>query len=84
MQELETDEHYVLSGKKYPVAFEYAGQDTAKVEIKVNHEEPIENNLKYGKICGWKADQDGFGLGGSKIGLFRVGETEFTEETASW
>ena len=32
VQELETDEHYVLSGKKYPVAFEYAGQDTAKVE----------------------------------------------------
>jgi len=82
VQELETDEHYVLSGKKYPVAFEYAGQDTAKVEIKVNHGEPIENNLKYGKISGWKADQDGFGLGGSKIGLFRVGETEFTEETA--
>mgnify|MGYP002233398218 CR=1 FL=1 len=82
VQELETDEHYVLSGKKYPVAFEYAGQDTAKVEIKVNHGEPIENNLKYGKISGWKADQDGFGLGGAKIGLFRAGETEFTEETA--
>ena len=82
MQELETDEQYVLSGEKYPVAFEYAGQDTAKVEIKVNHGEPIENNLKYGKISGWKVDQDGFGLGGSKIGLFRAGETEFTEETA--
>ena len=82
VQELETDEHYVLSGEKYPVAFEYAGQDTAKVEIKVNGGEPIENNLKYGKISGWKVDQDGFGLGGSKIGLFRAGETEFTEETA--
>ena len=42
VQELETVEHYVLSGKKYPVAFEYAGQDTAKVEIKVNHGEPME------------------------------------------
>ena len=82
VQELETDEHYVLRGEKYPVAFEYAGQDTAKVEIKVNDGEPIENNLKYGKISGWKADQDGFGLGGAKIGLFRAGETEFTEETA--
>ena len=83
VQELETDEHYVLSGKKYPVAFEYAGQDTAKVEIKVNHGEPIENNLKYGKISGWKVDQDGFGLGGAKIGLFRAGETEFTEGSYS-
>lgn len=83
VQELETDEHYVLSGEKYPVAFEYAGQDTAKVEINVNHGEPIENNLKYGKISGWKVDQDDFGLGGAKIGLFRVGETEFTEGSYS-
>lgn len=82
VKEIGTDEHYILSGEKYPVVFEYAGQDVAKVEIKVNDGETIENTLKRGKISGWKVDQDGFELAGAKIGLFRFDETEFTEETA--
>lgn len=36
VKEIATDEHYILSDTKYPVVFEYAGQDTATVEIKVN------------------------------------------------
>ena len=82
VKEIGTDEHYILSDEKYPVVFEYAGQDVAKVEIKVNDGETIENTLKRGKISGWKVDQDGFELAGAKIGLFRFDETEFTEETA--
>lgn len=82
VQEIGTDDHYILSDKKYPVVFEYAGQDVAKVEIKVNDGEAIENTLKRGKISGWKVDQDGFELAGAKIGLFRFDETEFTEKTA--
>lgn len=82
VQEIGTDDHYILSGKKYPVVFEYAGQDVAKVEIKVNDGTAIENILKRGKVSGWKVDQDGFELGGAVIGLFRFDETEFTEETA--
>lgn len=82
VKEIGTDEHYILSGEKYPVVFEYAGQDVAKVEIKVNDEETIENTLKRGRVSGWKVDQDGFELAGAKIGLFRFDETEFTEETA--
>ena len=82
VKEIGTDEHYILSDEKYPVVFEYAGQDVAKVEIKVNDGEPIENTLKRGKVSGWKVDQDGFELAGAKIGLFRFDETEFTEETA--
>ena len=82
VQEIGTDDHYILSGKKYPVVFEYAGQDVAKVEIEVNDGEAIENTLKRGKVSGWKVDQDGFELGGAVIGLFRFDETEFTEETA--
>ena len=82
VQEIGTDDHYILSDKKYPVVFEYAGQDVAKVEIEVNDGETIENTLKRGKVSGWKVDQDGFELGGAVIGLFRFDETEFTEETA--
>lgn len=82
VQEIGTDDHYILSDQKYPVVFEYAGQDVAKVEIEVNDGEAIENTLKRGKISGWKVDQDGFELAGAKIGLFRFDETEFTEETA--
>ena len=82
VKEIGTDEHYILSGEKYPVVFEYAGQDIAKVQIQVNDGEAIENTLKRGKVSGWKVDQDGFELAGAKIGLFRFDETEFTEEIA--
>ena len=82
VQEIGTNDHYILSDKKYPVVFEYAGQDVAKVEIEANDGEAIENTLKRGKVSGWKVDQDGFELGGAVIGLFRFDETEFTEETA--
>lgn len=82
VQEIGTDDHYILSDEKYPVEFEYAGQDVAKVEIEVNEGVSIENTLKRGKVSGWKVDQDGFKLAGAKIGLFRFDETEFTEETA--
>lgn len=82
VKEIGTDEHYILSDEKYPVVFEYAGQDVAKVEIDVNNGEAIENTLKQGKVSGWKVDQDGFELAEATIGLFRFDETEFTEETA--
>lgn len=82
VKEIGTDDHYILSGEKYPVMFEYGGQDVAKVQIQVNNGEAIENTLKRGKISGWKVDQDGFELAGAKIGLFCFDETEFTEETA--
>lgn len=82
VKEIATDDHYILSDEKYPVVFEYAGQDVAVVEIDVNDGEAIENKLKRGKISGWKVDQDGFELGGAVIGLFRPDETEFIEKTA--
>lgn len=82
VKEIGTDEHYLLSDEKYPVVFEYAGQDVDTVQLEVNDGEAIENTLKYGKVFGWKVDQDGFELGGAVIGLFRFDETEFTEETA--
>ena len=82
VKEIGTDEHYLLSDEKYPVVFEYAGQDVPTVQLEVNDGEAMENTLKYGKISGWKVDQDGVRLGGAVIGLFRFDETEFTKETA--
>ena len=36
VKELATDSHYLLSDTKYPVTFEYAGQDIAVVKISAN------------------------------------------------
>lgn len=82
VKELATDEHYQLSGEKYPVVFEYAGQETATVHIAVNDGEPIENKLIYGSVSGKKIDENGKGLGGALIGLFKTDSGEFTEENA--
>lgn len=82
VQEYSTDEHYVLSDAKYPVTFEYAGQDTAEVHITVNNGNAIENTLIRGNIFGYKVDDDGFAVGNALMGLFRPDETSFTEENA--
>ncbi len=82
LKELSTDGHYILSDEKYPIVFEYAGQDTALVDIKANSGAPIENKLLYGEIHGLKKDEDGSGLAGALIGLFRADCTEFTTEKA--
>ena len=82
LKELSTDGHYILSDEKYPIVFEYAGQDTALVDIKSNSGAPIENKLLYGEIHGLKKDENGIGLAGALIGLFRADCTEFTTENA--
>ena len=83
VKEISTDNHYILSDKKYPVVFEYAGQDTATVHISVNDGEPIENEIIYGTIKGLKIDREtGENIAGALFGLFGINEIEFTEETA--
>ena len=83
VKEISTDNHYVLSNKKYPVVFEYAGQNTATVHISVNDGEPIENEIIYGTIKGLKIDREtGENIAGTLFGLFSNNETKFTEETA--
>ena len=57
VKEIAADEHYILDDTKYPVAFEYAGQDIAKVEIAVNNGEKIENKLIHGSVSGKKVDE---------------------------
>ena len=81
-KELSTDGHYILSDEKYPVVFEYAGQETALVEIKANGGKPIDNDLIYGEIHGLKKDEDGNALGGAVIGLFKPDTETFTADTA--
>ena len=82
VKEIATDEHYILSDTQYPFTFEYAGQDTETVEIKVNAGKPIENKLIYGSVSGKKIDENGEALGGALIGIFKADETEFTKEHA--
>lgn len=83
VKEISTDNHYILSDKKYPVVFEYAGQNTATVRISVNDGEPIENEIIYGTIKGLKIDREtGENIAGTLFGLFSNNETKFTEETA--
>ena len=82
VKEIATDEHYILSDTQYPFTFEYAGQDTETVEIKVNDGKPIENKLIYGSVSGKKIDENGEALGGALIGIFKAAETEYTKEHA--
>ena len=83
VKEISTDNHYILSDRKYPVVFEYAGQDTASVHISVNDGDPLGNEIIYGTIKGLKIDREtGENIAGALFGLFGINETEFTEETA--
>lgn len=83
VKEISTDSHYILSEKKYPVVFEYAGQDTATVHISVNDGKEIENEIIYGAIKGLKIDNETKeNIEGALFGLFNINETEFTGKTA--
>lgn len=82
VKEIAADSHYILSDEQYPVVFEYAGQDTALVQLAVNDGKPIDNKLKYGSVSGIKTDENGDGLGGALIGLFKTNDGEFTTENA--
>ena len=83
VKEIATDSHYILSDEKYPVTFEYAGQDTALVEIKANGGEAIKNELIYGSVKGLKIDRETEkSIAGAVFGLFRTDTSEFTKETA--
>lgn len=83
VKEIATDSHYILSDEKYPVTFDYAGQDTALVEIKANGGEAIKNDILYGSVKGLKIDRETEKpIVGAKFGLFRRDKTEFTAENA--
>lgn len=82
LQERTTDNRYLIGSEKYPVTFDYAGQEVPTVKLAVNGGNTIVNKLIYGSVSGMKLDEDGSGLGGAVIGLFAADAEEFTRETA--
>ncbi len=82
VKEIAANSAYIVSDQKYPVTFEYAGQDTATVHITANDGEAIKNEIIYGSVSGKKSDEDGKALGGAVIGIFKTGTEEFTKENA--
>ena len=82
-KEMATDEHYILSDKKYEFTTEYQGQDIDTIHINLNNGEPIINDFIYGTIKGLKVDRETEKtIEGALFGLFRSDETEFTEDKA--
>ena len=79
VQEIATDEHYVLNGEKYLVTFEYMGQEVTTVSIDCGQ---FVNELKRGKIEGIKVNESEEPLENALFGLFAVDTAEFTSESA--
>ena len=82
-KEIATDEHYILSDKKYEFTTEYQGQYIDTIHIDLNNGEPIINDFIYGIIKGLKIDRETEKtIEGALFGLFNSDETEFTEDKA--
>ena len=79
VQEIATDEHYVLSGEKYLVNFEYMGQDIRTVDIDCGQ---FVNLLKRGRIEGHKTDDKSEPLENAVFGLFTADCVKFSRDTA--
>ena len=79
VQEIATDEHYILNGEKYLVNFEYMGHDIRTVDIDCGQ---FVNLLKRGRIEGHKVDDKSEPLENAVFGLFAVDTAEFTSENA--
>ena len=79
VQEIATDEHYVLNGKKYLVNFEYMGQDIQNVDIDCGQ---FVNLLKRGRIEGHKTDDKSEPLENAVFGLFTADCVKFSRDTA--
>lgn len=82
VKEIATNEHYILNSDKYEFTFEYGGQEIVTITLAVNGGEAIENELIYGSVSGVKIDEDGNGLAGAVIGLFKKDEAVFSKDTA--
>ncbi|MBQ6945876.1 MAG: Cna B-type domain-containing protein [Ruminococcus sp.] len=79
VQEIATDEHYMLNGEKYLVNFEYMGQEVTTVSFDCG---TFENRLKRGNANGYKVNEDNEPLANAVFGLFAIGTETFTADTA--
>ena len=79
VQEIATDERYMLHGEKYLVNFEYMGQEQTTVYIDCG---TFINDIKRGSVSGKKVNENDDPLENALFGLFSADETEFTVENA--
>ena len=79
VQEIATDEHYVLNGEKYLVNFEYMGQDIQTVDIDCGQ---FVNLLKRSRIECHKVDDKSEPLENAVFGLFTADCVKFSRDTA--
>lgn len=80
VQEISTDEHYVLNGEKYLVSFEYMGQNIPTVSVDCGK---FVNVLKRGNFNGLKIDEETKSpLANAVFGLFKTTATEYTADNA--
>ncbi len=69
VQEIATDEHYILNGEKYLVNFEYMGQEMTTVYVDCGQ---FINELKRGTVKGIKVNESDKPLENALFGLFKV------------
>ena len=82
VQEIATNEAYILDEIKYPVDFTYQGQKTATVEIVANEGESIINHLKKGQVKLYKtSDESGKPLANAIYGIYSTDGTEVSRLT---
>ena len=79
VQEIATDESYMLNGEKSLVNFQYMGQEQTTVDIDCG---TFVNNLKRGSVSGKKVDEKDESLEKAVFGIFSADTTEFTAENA--
>lgn len=79
VQEIATDEHYILNGEKYLVNFEYMGQEMTTVYVDCGR---FVNELKRGTVKGIKVNESDEPLENAVFGLFNTDCTEFTADNA--
>lgn len=79
VQEIATDEHYILNGEEYLVNFEYMGQEMTNVSVDCGR---FVNELKRGMVKGIKVNESDKPLENALFGLFNTDCTKFTADNA--
>lgn len=82
VRETVTHEAYELDTEEYTIAVRYNPEDPVEVRLNLTPEAPIHNELLRGDIVGKKVDDTGTPLANAWMGLFELGQKEFTEQTA--
>ena len=82
LQEIATNEAYILDETKYPVDFTYQGQKTTTVEIAANNGQAIVNELQKGQVNLYKtSDESGKPLANAVYGIYSTDGTEVSRLT---